>query len=345
VGLLTLSGGSVVTTGASPSVIDTNDKGNINVTGGSVYPTTPIALSSGSYSIGANGRGSLTLVVPGGSGSTVNIIVYPVSTTEFLLLAGDPQSMNGLFVGSAMQQSGGPFSTSSLNASSILYTTGLGNNGGAAFSRVSAGILTPSSGTASFSGQQNNGGTLQAQTATGITYAVATDGRVTFGGGGGGSTPLIYLVSPNKGFALFVDTSSTNAHVESGFLEPQTGGPFGTPSANGTYAFGTLQPDVAGISDESGIAIFNKNTTQVTVTSDNNSSGTLNPGGTFGPIGYSVDSTGLGVIPAGCSIDGTTGQDGTCQSVFYVISPTKAVVIDATSSVATTNPHLQTADQ
>jgi hypothetical protein len=244
-----------------------------------------------------------------------------------------------------MQQSGGPFSTSSLNASSILYTTGLGNNGSTAISRVSAGILTPSNGTASFSGQQNDGGTLQAQTATGITYTVATNGRVTFAGGGGGSTPLMYLVSPNKGFALFVDTSSTNAHVESGFLEPQTGGPFSTPSANGTYAFGTIQPDQVSVSDESGIAIFNKNTVQVNVTSDNNSSGTLNPAGSFGPFSYSVDSTGLGLIPAGCNIDGTTGQDGTCQSFFYIISATKAVVIDATSSVAITNPHLQTADQ
>ena len=346
VGLLTLSGGSVVTTGASPSVIDTNDNGNINVTGGSAYPTTPIAISSGSYSIGGNGRGSLTLVVPGGSGSsTVHLIVYPVSSTEFLLLAGDAQSANGLFIGSAMQQSGGPFSTSSLNASSILYTTGLGNNGGTAFSRVSAGILTPSNGTASFSGQQNSGGTLQAQSATGVTYAVATNGRVTFAGGGGGSAPLIYLASPNKGFALFVDTSTTNAHVESGFLEPQTGGPFGTPSASGTYAFGTLQPDVAGVSDDSGIAIFNKSTVQVSATSDSNSSGTLNPAGSFGPIAYSVDSTGLGLFPAGCSIDGTTGQNGTCQAFFYLISPTKAVVIDATGSVTSTNPHLQTADQ
>ena len=343
VGLLTLSGGSVETTGASPSVIDTNDNGNINNTHGSVYPTTPIALSVGGlYSVGANGRGTLSLVV---GTTTVHIIVYPVSTTEFLLLAGDPQIANGLYVGSAMQQSGGPFATSSLNASSILYTTGLGNNGGTTTSRVSAGILTPNNGTASFSGQQNDGGTLQAQSATGITYTVATNGRVTFAGGGGGSTPLIYLVSPNKGFALFVDTSTSNAHVESGFLEPQTGGPFSTASASGTYAFGTIQPDLAGVSDESGIAIFNKNTAQVSVTSDNNSSGTLNPAGSFGPISYSVDSTGLGVIPAGCSIDGTTGQNGTCQSFFYIISPTKAVVIDATSSATTTNPHLQTADQ
>jgi hypothetical protein len=136
VGLLTLSGGSVVTTGANPSVIDANDKGNINLTGASVYPATPIALGSGPYSIGANGRGSITIVIPGTHGGTAHVIVYPVSTTEFLLLAGDPQSANGLFIGSAMQQSGGPFSTSSLNASSILYTTGLGNNGSSDISRV-----------------------------------------------------------------------------------------------------------------------------------------------------------------------------------------------------------------
>ena len=346
VGLLNLSGGSVVTTGASPSVIDTNDNGNINNTHGSVYPASPIALSSGGlYNIGANGRGTLSLVVPGGSGSTVNIIVYPISTTEFLVLAGDPQSANGLYIGSAMHQSGGPFSISSLNAKSILYTTGLGNNGGTAISRVSAGILTPSSGNVLFSGQQNNGGSLQAQSATGVTYAVAANGRVTFAGGGG-SSPLIYLVSPNKGFAIFVDNSTTNAHVESGFLEPQSGGPtFSAASASGTYAFGAIQPDDANIGDESGIAIFNSTTGNVSGTSDDNSSGNLSPANTFGPFTYSVDSTGLGVIPAGCSIDGTTGQNGTCQTFFYIISPTKAVVVDATSSTTSTDPHLEVADQ
>jgi large repetitive protein len=346
VGMLDLSGGSVVTTGANPSVIDTNDTGNINVTGSSVYPTTPIALSAGgTYSITSNGRGALTLIVPGGSGSTVHVIVYAVSTKEFLMLPGDVQSLNGLYLGSAMQQSGGPFSTSSLNASSILYTTGLGNNGGTVVSRVSAGILTPSNGTFAFSGQQNNGGTVQAQSATAGTYAVAANGRVTFASGGGGSAPIIYLVSANKGFALFADTSTTSAHVESGFLEPQTGGPFSAASANGTYAFGSIQPDDVTLSIESGVVAFNGSTTQVNGTSDNNSSGTLNPGNTFGPMSYSVDSTGLGLIPAGCSVDGTTGQNGTCQNFFYMISPTRAVVVDATSSTTPVDPHLEVADQ
>jgi hypothetical protein len=346
VGMLNLSGGSVVTTGANPSVIDTNDKGNINLTGGSVYPTTPIALNAGgTYSIASNGRGTLSLIVSAGSSSTVHVIVYAVSTQEFLILPGDVQSQNGLFVGSAMLQSGAPFSTSSLNGNSILYTTGLGTNGSTTVSRVSAGILSANSGTFTFSGQQNNGGTLQAQSVTGGTATVGGNGRVTVAGGGGGSAPIIYLAKANKGFVLFADTSTTSAHVESGFLEPQTGGPFSAASANGTYAFGSIQPDDVTLSVESGVATFNGITTQVSGTSDNNSSGTLNPGNTFGPVSYSVDSTGLGLIPAGCSIDGTTGQNGTCQNFFYMISPTRAVVVDATSSTTPVDPHLEVADQ
>jgi hypothetical protein len=219
VGMLNLSGGSVVTTGANPSVIDADDKGNVDGNG-TVYPLNPVALLSGGvYSIGANGRGTLSIVVSGGSGNvTVNMIVYIVSSTEALVLSADPQSLNGLFIGSAMQQSGGPFSTSSLNANSIFYTTGLGNSGATTVSRVSAGILSiPSAGNFSFSGQQNSGATLQVQSATG-TYAVAANGRVTLAGGGGGGAPLFYLVSANKGFALVTDGSGGTPHVSSGFL-------------------------------------------------------------------------------------------------------------------------------
>src|SRR4029077_9132669 len=311
---------------------DTNDNGNIDNTNTRTYPTNPISISGGSYSISGNGRGTLSLTVPGGGGgsSTVNMILYVVSSTELLTLSSDAQATNGLFVGSALRQSGGPFTASSLSGAGILYTTALGNSNGTAVSRISAGIITVSGGTLSFSGQQNNGGSITAQSASGISFTVASNGRVTFSGGGG-SNPILYLVSANKAFVLFSEDASCGsscgpAKVQSGFLEPQSGGPFSTASASGTYAFGTIQPDDVNVSDEAGIAIFNKNTAQVTGTSDGNSSGSLTAGNSFGPFGYSVDSTGLGLIPAGCNLDGTngTGQDGTCQTFFYIISPTKA---------------------
>ncbi|GAC1702498.1 MAG: hypothetical protein NVS9B4_08040 [Candidatus Acidiferrum sp.] len=336
VGMLSLNSGTV----SNSSVADTNDNGNMD-NGGAIYPASPISITGGSYSVASSGRGTLS-ITPSGS-PAVNMILYVVSSGEFLTLSSDPQTTNTLFVGSALQQSGGPFTASSLNAPAILYTTGLGYFGGPAVSSVQAGILTfPSSGTAVFAGQQNNGGTIKAQSATGVTYSVASNGRVTFAGGGGG-TPIIYLASANRGFALFSDTSLTSPKIQSGFLEPQTGGPFSTASTSGTYAFGTIQPDETGVSDESGIATFAS--PNVSGTNDRNASGTLTGGSTFGPVSYSVDATGLGVIPAGCNIDGTIGTDGTCQTIFYIVSPTKAVVLDVQASTTPTHPHLQVAEQ
>src|SRR4029077_11272867 len=132
-------------------------------------------------------------------------------------------------------------------------------------------ILTITSvGNFSFSGQQNDGGNISAQAATG-TYSVAPDGRATFPGGGGGA-PIMYLVSANKAFVLFTDGSGS-AHVESGFLEPQSGSPFSNSSANGTYAFGTYQPEDTGVDLSTGVATINAG--NITGTSDDNSSGTL----------------------------------------------------------------------
>src|SRR2546427_392313 len=69
---------------------------------------------------------------------------------------------------------------------------------------------------------------------------------------------------------------------------------------------------------------------------DDNSSGGLSPNATFNQT-YSVDSTGLGHLPANCTI-GTT-----CQNVFYIVSPAKAVVINVNTTQ--TNPSIQVADK
>src|SRR4029077_2704290 len=205
IGLISLNGGGGFN-GSPASVVDFNDKGSVD-NNGTVYPANPISLTQGAYNIFASGRGAFSFVPTGGT--TVNTILYVVSSSEMLMLSSDPQSGNGLFVGSALKQTAASFSASSLSAKSILYTTGLVNNGGTPVSRVSGGIPTITSvGNFSFSGQQNDGGNISAQAATG-TYSVATDGRVTFAGGGGGGAPIIYLVSANKGFVLFTDGSGS----------------------------------------------------------------------------------------------------------------------------------------
>jgi hypothetical protein len=331
--LVSLNGGGGFNNSPT-SVVDFNDKGSVDQNG-TTYPTNPISLSQGSYSISASGRGTFSFL-PGGGGSSsmVHTILYVVSSSELFILSSDSQSTNNLFVGPVLQQSGS-FTGSSLNAKSILYTTGLGNSSGSTDSRISAGIFTiPSSGNFSFSGQQNDGGTISAQSATG-TYSVASNGRVTFAGGGGGGAPILYLVSANKGFLLFTDGSTTNAHVASGLLEPQSAGPFTVLSANGTYAFGAFQPETSSVSDQAGVASFD-GIGNITGTSDDNSSGSLTPNSAFTNT-YSIDATGLGVIPANCTI-GTN-----CDNIFFVVSPTKAVLLKTKAS--STNPNLSIAEQ
>jgi hypothetical protein len=145
----------------------------------------------------------------------------------------------------------------------------------------------------------------------------------------GNVPPMFYLVNANQAFAL------DGSNVDSGFFQSQTGGPFSNTSATGTYAFGTTDPQEFNVNGQSGVAVFA--TPNVTVTNDKNSNGTLQFDQT-GSMTYSIDSTGLGLLPSGCSISVTPT---TCQTVFYIISPTKAAVMDTTSS----NPEIQLADK
>ena len=54
VGMLSLSGGAVGTS----SVIDLSDHGNIDGSGTTDYPATPVSLTGGSYTVASNGRGT-----------------------------------------------------------------------------------------------------------------------------------------------------------------------------------------------------------------------------------------------------------------------------------------------
>ncbi|MCU1242723.1 MAG: hypothetical protein JWO71_3449 [Candidatus Acidoferrum typicum] len=75
----------------------------------------------------------------------------------------------------------------------------------------------------------------------------------------------------------------------------------------------------------------------VTGAIDKNSSGTLSAGSAITST-YSIDSTGLGLLPAGCSIAG-----GTCQDVFFIVWPSKAVLLETASGKK--NPNLQVSDK
>jgi large repetitive protein len=281
------------------------------------WPASAAAINSGgSYTISStNGRGTLSFT-PGGASSAVGAVIYVVSSNEVLVLGTDAQKTNSLFAGEAFLQSGTPFSTNPLSGNYIGYDSGLGSTTGTTRTDIIfLGSLTPGSNALSGTQQRNDSGTF-ASGSISATYSVDTTGRLTISGGGG-HPPILYLVSSTKAFFL-----DGNTRVGSGFFEAQTGAPFTNTSANGNYAFGTIDPSDPVVIDNAGVAGFTSPNVNVTVDGNNNGTVTL---GKANSSTYAIDATGLGTLPAGCSVTATTTN---CQVIFYVVSPTKLVVLD-----------------
>lgn len=319
-GVLNLSGSTVTGTG------DINNNGTFdNNTAG------PLTFTAGTYSIAANGRGTLSFTPPGAS--AINLVIYVLYSNQFFMMNSGAQSAsNTLFIGDAQSQTGAPYATSSLSAPSTLFASGQTTPGsGTTTGEVMAGIFTPDgNGNYSFSGDQNTGGAATTESATG-TYTVASNGRVLVTNTGGTSPILlVYLLSPNKGFILF-----TNNQVMSGFAEPQTGGPFTNASLTGTYSFATTEPQVEGTGSNtvalvSGVAAYA--TPNVDITFDYNQGGFLSLDNQIAPS-YTVSASGRVLTPA----------SGTIQKVSYIIFPGKVITIDYSPYV--TNPTVVVMEQ
>jgi hypothetical protein len=173
---------------------------------------------------------------------------------------------------------------------------------------------------------ENDGGVITADsTVNGFTYSVASNGRVTITGGSG-TPPILYLVDNNKAFFLGIDGS-----VGFGFLEPQSGGQFGSFSISGDYFLGVAPPAVTASTTSSGIGVashpcggfFRRCFNNLFLKQDNSASnGTLSSGG--------ASNTSFTVFANGRATTTNT-------SVIYVISPSKFVRIDeSTGDVAPT---------
>lgn len=329
VGVFNLAAGFV--TGGQ---VDFNNNGGVDGGTTSVWPSTPISINNnGSYTVTANGRGMLTFTPAAPGAAAVHAVIYVVSATDVLILGSDPQTTNSAFAGEALQQPSTPFTANPLSGAYIGYQSGL--NSGA--SRASILLITVSG--TSITGTQlrmdgsgGPNGTFQSQSISNVNYSVTPAGRMTLTGAGAMNPPIFYLVSPNQIFIL-----NANSSVDAGFFQSQTGSSFSSTSLSGTYAFGTVDPEAPAVNDNSGIAVFTSPNVSVTV--DGNNNGFQSLGKMPASTSYSIDSTGLGTIPSGCSI---TATSTTCNVIFYLISPTKVAVLD---SVNSTTPDIQIADK
>jgi hypothetical protein len=163
------------------------------------------------------------------------------------------------------------------------------------------------------------------------TYAVDSTGRVLLTQTGKTKPGLaVYLVSSNQGFF-----GSTGTDAVLGIVEPQSGAPFTTASVSGTFFFGTIEQATKNVTDNSGVASFDGLGT-VTGTSDSASLGS-SPGTTTFSQPYSV-TNGTGTPGRGTILN---SAGGTVNLIFYIISPTKAVLINVSNGgTANANPPL-----
>jgi hypothetical protein len=340
-GIIKLSNGTVTGGG-----FDINDEGTLDGSSSiTSWPSTPaFSYNSGtSYTIDAtSGRGTLTSSVTiNGTPSTFQDIIYVVSAGDVLILTNfDQTQLNGLVgTGEALLQSSGSFSASSLSGTEVLHLSSLQLNGGFGSTTnpptsdtLIGTINIPSAGNFKFSAWENNGGSISQQAPQNGTYSIDSTGRMLLtGGSGGGHPPLFYLVSSNRAFVL-----GSGGGVETGMFEPQS-----ATSMSGAFAGGTTDPEDPNVgASEFAVTATGGNVNGV---SDDNSNGSQNVGGTINTT-YAIDSTGLGVIPTGCTAGSTTSP---CKLIFYVISPARAVFTELTNNggSAQKNPALQIADQ
>jgi len=194
--------GGILNTDGAGNVLNTSLEDSNN--GGTIAEN--VALS-GTYSVAGNGRGTMAL----NSGS-INYAIYP-STGGVQALEIDATTVAA---GTALQQSGGPFSNSAIQGNYGLNFTGVTTtnelDSDAQFAANGSGHLT---GAADF----NSGGTLTPNQSLSGNYSIAANGRGTgtLQSSLGTQNVVFYTVSNSR--VLFIDVDP--ALVATGVMEHQ----------------------------------------------------------------------------------------------------------------------------
>lgn len=226
--------------GISNGVEDVNDASVVsNSVGFTGAYTTPSP---------SNGRATLSLTASGSN--AVNFVAYIVSANEIVALSSDAIT-SGMAGGLILSQTSTSFSNSSFSGNAVFYNVGVNAANPTTKSSADIGIFSPDgAGNVTEVHDKNNGSALIINDAvSGMTYAVASDGRLVFTGG---DSFIIYLVDVNKGF-LF----DPGGNLGLGFIESQAAAPAGgftNASAAGNYAAGIAPPSVIACLTESGLA-------------------------------------------------------------------------------------------
>ena len=317
--------------------------GGGNITGGLEDTNRPTAVVTGltltgSYSVGPDNRGCLTLMNSNGGILILRIALGTISggtatqgaITAFLDNTGQNQRLTGVL----RQQN-----LANLASSTLSGTYAFGEEGvdGSGYRIAAVGLVTADGAgkIANISLDVNDNGNAATIPGGSGSYKLAADapgGRGTFqstiptGGGPVTSNSVLYVISPSDFFFMATDLNDTGQPILIGEAKLQTG-PFSTSllASGSGYVFWSSGIDNSNGGNVTllGQAQFTTNTGTATVTADTNDYGIDGPEGSV-PATFTVDSSGR------MTVNGL----GPNPPIIYLVDSTQGFSLGTGSSVA-----------
>jgi hypothetical protein len=269
-----------------------------------------------------------------------NYDVYPISSSDAFLIETDSVSATtppNITLAEMKQQFGQPFFTGAMSGAIAGGVSGAVLNGAIDEPYVSVVQVAPTTGLGifNFSLTDNTAGTVSSTNGTpfAVTYTSDQFGRIDTSGFvvNGVFEPVMYLVNSQEAFVV----GMLNGGPIAGHLDPQTLSSFTLASINGTLVEGTSGPAVTADRDFSGFLTFNGSVAPATINGVQDES-------TSSANTSAETVTGTYVLSATGSTDGsgtvTLTSPAASTGAFYIVSPTKLVMITTTKGDA--NPVL-----
>jgi Putative Ig domain len=267
-----------------------------------------------------------------------NYDVYPISFSDAFLIETDSVSAStppNITLAEMKQQIGQPFFTGAMSGAIAGGVSGAVLNGSIYEPYVSVTQIVPSGASFEYSLADNTAGTVTNTNGTpfSVTYTADQFGRIDTSGFvvNGVFQPILYLVNSQEAFIV----GMLNGGPIAGHLDPQTPSSFTAATINGTLVEGTSGPAVSADRDFSGFLTFNGSVSPATIVGVQDES-------TSSANTSAETVTGTYLLSATGSTDGsgtvTLTSPAASTGAFYIVSPTKVVMI--TTTAGDTNPVL-----
>ena len=327
VGSFTADGNGGVTTGME----------DVNTAFGGQQLQLP--YSGGSYSIQADGRGTINLTNATG---TLSFSITLLSATQGIIVQADP-SLVATASGTFIKQDPNSFATAGLSGNYVFDFSGLDfsnpilNNGfGVPDSIIGQFVSNGSGGIASGLLDENKDASLvSAAPFTGATYQLDSTngplfgrGTVTFTANGTNFSYAFYIVNGTR--ARMIEINSTALTV--GDAIAQTSVPASNTNFNGNFAFLMSGSGSGGAITRIGRFTANGSGGLTNIAADTNDTGTTAkvPNGSLSATSYAIDSnfpgSGRGIVTF------TDSKLGTFQFVMYLSSSSGGVLQDISAN-------------